>query len=233
MSSYRVLCPHAGAIWTQALQLWDDYAQGTYTTWAYAVAPTGGMFGYKITVGLPAGGTDDYTLVDLSVRDGYQQAVSYLMQLPGWRAQLNKPYPDTLPDGHGALGKFQDLLRNFRRQIWLTHCSASPAHSIDGVGDSAFGLNMYTSTDVMQRGLLLVTDTIEFAYGTMDADTLVAYPTDGIGMETGSVVGGSSGGSVDLTPVVDALEDIATMDVEYQANNGGAVWSMRGKVRVP
>jgi hypothetical protein len=56
-------------------------------------------------------------------------------------------------------------------------------------------------------------------------------PCNGALVEPAAAVSGG-GGSVDLDPLVAAVEDLAMVDYSFSLNNGASVFNMRGKVRV-
>ena len=220
-----------GAVWQSCMALWDQYASGSFTAWAYARNNIDPMKGEKITVGLPAGGTDTYTYLDPTSRTGERQSLLYLMQAPGWRSPLTKCYPNPLPDASAMPGAFQSGPRNLRRDMVLNWCVTSPdASTNDGFGP-VFGINGEYYLDVYVDELCVATDVIGVYYGTPTISGMQGYPSDFVGSGIVVMPSAGGGGSVDLTGVIAAINNVATTDVTYTANNGGAVWSMRGMVR--
>jgi hypothetical protein len=232
MATTTTLCPTMGALWLQVLALWDQYATGTFTSWSFATHNVSGFYGKAITVGLSGGGTDVHQLVALDCPTSGVVPLAYALSCPGWRNPPPNVYPDTLPDGGSCVTKYS-VGPVALRTNWLSNvCGATIGVVDNDFAGPAFGVSNTIFYFDVSFGLQIMVDATGVMHGTLAADGLLAYPGDYVGSSV-PVAGGGGGGSVDLGPVVDALEDIATMDVEYQANNGGTVWSMRGKVRAP
>jgi len=233
MADHITVVSGPGAVWASAMALWDAFATGTYTSWAYARNNVDPMKGEKITVGLPAGGTDTFTFLDPTCRNGERQSLLYLMNTPGWRMPLTKCYANPLPSGASMTDAYHDGPRNLRREMVNNWTGVSPDGSTNDVTDTEFGITGQYYCDVYVDHLAVATDAYGVYFGTPTYDGMQGYPSDFVGGTTMVVPSaGGGGGSIDLTPVVAALEDIATRDVDYTFNNGSAIFSMQGKVAV-
>jgi hypothetical protein len=109
----------------------------------------------------------------------------------------------------------------------LTAQSASNSVSVGITVTATIASTVYTVQLLAHADILILTTGTVTATVTNSAEAnLSDEPVPG---STTSY--GGSGGTVDTDAIVAALNDIALIDVEYTANNGGAIWSMRGKVR--
>lgn len=233
MSTTTTLVPTVGALWQLALSLWDQYATGVYTTWAGAYYSASGYRGVAITVGLPAGGTDIHRILALETDDGNTQTITSLANSPGWNATLSSVYPDTLPDSTSCVTSYHLGPVALRITIWNDFCNCTTGPQTADFAGPSFGVENAIWHFAISFGLSWVLDATGVMHGALTATSLEAYPTDYIAQRTPvAVVSGGGGGSIDLTPVVTALNDIATMDADYTANNGGAIWTMRGRVKM-
>lgn len=214
--------------------LWDGFASGTYTSWAYSLTSDSGFRAATITVGLSGGGTDVYTYIAMIEGSTGPVPITYLTQSPGWRSTLNKVYPNTLPSGATCAAAYRSGPWNLRENIWSTWAGATVQQPTDGEADTVWGVTTHAYWAAYSTGLALVVDATQVIHGTLTVDAMTAYPTDTVGATTPvAVVVGGGGGSVDLTPVVDAINSLAEKEVDWTANQGGSVWSVYSRVVVP
>jgi len=230
MADHITLVSGPGAVWLSCMALWDTFATGGFTSWAYARNNIDPFKGEKITVGLSGGGTDTYTFLDPTCRNGERQSLLYLVNAPGWRTPLTKVYANPLPSGASMPDAYHDGPRNLRREMVSNWTGISPDGSANDVTDTELGITGQYYCDVYVDHLNVATDTYGVYFGTPTYDGMQGYPSDFVGGTTMVVPSAGGGGSVDLAPVVAVLQDIATQDVNYQTNNGGAIWSARGKI---
>lgn len=232
MASTKTAVPNAAAIFLSAVQLWQEFASGTYTSWSWVSAPDSGHIGIKVTVGLSGGGTDDHTFISLADYLGEAAPVSYPMQLPGWRMAPVGPYPATLPSGDNCVASF-GAVRSLKQTLYELVTGAGLDHQYNTDTAAVYGITLHFWVWVHLHDLGVTVDSVGVLYGTATIDGLAGVPTDVIGADQSPVTlaQSGSGGSIDLTPVVAALEDIATREIDYSANQGGEVWSLVGKVR--
>lgn len=233
MADKRSLQPTIGAAWLRVLSFFEDFAAGTYTTFAATNYSESGMRSFQITLGLPGGGTDVWQVIIGNMGDGTNPSPSDVLNSPGFRNMSQVVFPLTLPSGDDVRTIFNAQLGNLRDIFFIAFCGVSHGGSTDTDTGLAMGIDCHYWCRTYYGHMNVVTDVPGVMYGTFTGDEFAGMSTNFVGGETIAAAGGGGGGGVDLTPVVDALEDIATMDVEYQANNGGTVWSMRGKVRAP
>jgi hypothetical protein len=158
----------------------------------------------------------------------------HLAQQPGSRAQT-PILPLTVGDTQSR-EIWNDVIRPLRHDIIeeIGDCFQETTATVDE------NLNL---TGMRARIVNVVYTRLMYLF----VDTLICYTDDGSGSYSfagnipptdgqfsagaPTILAGGGGGSVDLAPVVAALQDIALMDVDYVANNGSTTWSMRGRVR--
>jgi hypothetical protein len=214
------------------MTIWDQYAQGTYTAFSWAYTSGGPYRQWTITVTNPDTSTDTYLLVGLDCEVSARPPLPYIVGSPGFRSPPPRAYPFLLPDGNQARYQYRDGMWNLRKDIINRYGGSSISGEDEDQTSGSYDVDTHYWFGAYKRsdGMVIV-DASGISYGTLDAGTTYAYPSDFVGSSMPVALSAGGGGAVDLTPVVDALNDIALIDVDYTANNGATIFSMRGKVR--
>lgn len=228
--------PNAGLVWSRASQ----------ALWAMAQVE-GRIFDWRIlTVGtrtvlqvdqIFSGNTNRISLFDQGKRAAEKYPLDYIFLLSGIKSG-----PVVLPKITGFARNVIDYGLPFMkamREAYLAEISGWTPTLIQNVD--------FTTDDPATRIAGAVWSVVKDNH--YQVDWLVVQAQDSTPVITGyvnstpeglglpalgpSAVVGGAGAEIDLAPIVAALNDIALIDVDYTANNGGAVWSMRGKVRTP
>lgn len=230
MATIKAGVPGVGAAWAYALNLWEQYVAGTYTTWAYTMASLNTGRAIKVTVGLVAGGTDVHWIQPFDSVTGETMTLQTIFDSPGWRTMPQQVLPNTTPDAIGVDIAYLNGPFALRKDICGTWGNATvvQAHnweiSLSDIGEQSIYVFI---TYRVNTSFFDVTGILWSNAGLFT--TIAAQATDLIG--AAPVFVQSSGGSVDLGPVVTALQDISMIDVDYTCNNGQNTVSVRGKVR--
>jgi hypothetical protein len=231
-------CATAGAAWSAVAALWSSYVPHEDWSWSYTFGT--GAFGptnfLKVTVAIVK--PDDtynynYIIVDTPIVSGGRGAgpVSYVISQPGW--STNAPPVLFTYGGRTSLDDYQTNVHPLKRDLVYacTNVAAATDWRFDG-GGGYIGEVEYKTWGMLYldfAGPVLALDQIMVdsnpEYPRIP-DASLANP-----LQLGRPGCPSGGGSVDLAPVVAALQEIALIDVDYTANNGGTIFSMRGKVR--
>lgn len=233
-TTYTEWHPHIGSVWQRSVALWESYIGNSAITWTQAVNTLNGHRCVQITLtGSPD--TTVYVLVDDSLRSTSTMRIIDVASSAGWRT-MPKVQPASQA-GRTTLTDFDAKLVALRRLIWpaWTNCALGSEASATAVPNNAPDeIDLFYFT--VRFDALFFLDQLTISLFT---ETTTSYFYNGQQVCDGATdprfntVGGSSGGStVDLTPVVDAIEDLALVDYSLSLNNGASVFSMRGKVRV-
>jgi hypothetical protein len=158
---------------------------------------------------------------------------TYPFLTPGWRTLIQTLLPATVPGGtatdiaytNGPWSLRQNLLVALTNGSWSS--GASNQRSLGDIGQLSSYFGIFRKNNLV---MLDITGILWAPSGALDV--LLGQPTDLEGNPTAFVSAGS-GGTPDMAPVVAALQDIALREVDGVFNQGGALWSMYGKVRVP
>jgi hypothetical protein len=182
----------------------------------------------NITLGsTPSNVVHEYVVPPIG--SGGQVPHDFILNSPGWQ-WMPLPMPATI----GA-SNTQVLWRNgpaaMRKAMLESWGGASDPGWTERSGTGDFGTNWaHFYSQFYNRGVVsldamliyLITNTGDFP-ATWSSESNGQCPVAPVPIISG-------GGSVDLSPVTTALNDIATRSVDYVANNGGAIFSMYGKV---
>ncbi len=230
--------PHAGAIWQRVLSIWVTYVPNE--TWAFTSTLS------AVTIG-----SQDVVLVTITVDDGtdvtnYNMAQADTPYISGsGRIPLeymgNRPgfadMPPVIQSQYGA----RDAYADFEATAWLAKKRMIVASTgFDYVGQTdAYNVNFFPSISARTfvaiynsgYGQWVSVQSISFNHNDPTYAPYEERPTYQPNMLAQSGVASSGGGSIDIAPVVAALNEIAMIDVTYSANNGATTFSMRGKVR--
>ncbi len=221
-----------GAAWTEALELWIDFANGVYTSWDYSLSILNSGFSIEVTVGLSGGGTDVHKIQPLDTNWNNFMPLSYVFSSPGWRTMPQVVLATTVPGGGAVDTAFTNGPWALRASILGSWCNVSDTHNVNDQYSAPEGAQTTVWRRIWKGGNLIFVDVIGIMWGSLTGlDDVAGQPTDFIGSAPPISISQGGGGSVDLGPVVTALQDIALMDVDYTANNGQNTISVRGKTR--
>lgn len=231
MATTVVWQPHAGACWLRAVELWRQATANNAQTPYWTVGSSNGHR-FLEAGNIASGVVSSETLVDMSCPDTEVYSFEYVQQLAGIRAM-----PVVFNKGGGAtelVQKYMDVVA-FARQAWMALITGWTTTLIAGYDFNTTLPPIRTIQQIwaVKKGIKVGTDWI-VAQGSTTT-VAAGNPTQAVSANTGQpslspamVV--SSGGVGDLTEIVEALNDIALRDVDYVANNGSTVFSMRGRV---
>jgi len=223
-----------GSVWQRCVALWSEYV--IQETWTFAFVFTSANVGHASLDGMEltiTGDTDTtvYTLLALdSVTVIGRFPLAYITSRPGWYTA-----PRALPNTVGARDVLVDADTNLwgmRNAIWgglaLNPLFATSSYTNNLVITGANN-KMWTGVADLQEGLAF-----DFVCITV-VDPASAYPFyEGITPSSSSPQAASvvSAGSVDLTPLVGPLTEIASKDVDFSINNGGSMFSIYSRVKM-
>lgn len=226
--------PSIGSVWLRALALWEEYSLNIWQSWEFERNSTGSYKAYNVIVTNLFGVESTFTLVAMDLDVLQTAPLTYVVNAPGFRQQLGTAHPTTLPDGDDAVTAFAVGPKVMRADIFDWYSGISAVHEVSGVTSTRYGVALSYFTAIYQSDLMVVVDSVGIVAGALEGDSMTGYPTDLIGPQTAVAVSGAGGvTAAQFQQLVDATEDVATREVSYTANQGGAVWSMVGKVRTP
>lgn len=230
----NILCPNVGAAWANVLGIWTNLITLSGISIATSLITNLGMRGIQIySVGAVDTNIYNNFCADIDAT-ATKVPMPYVLSAPGWRA-VPKTLPETSTSGNTKL-LFENILVPIRTQILTSWCGATQQALVTTTNTfpnvTGYALHQYEAryVCVMQSaldGYSLTTKT--------PAVTLInandAQTTDGLLCgQPGMVVGGTINEAV-LAPLVAAVEACALIDVDYSANNGGSIFSLRGRVK--
>jgi len=228
------LHPSIGSVWARGLFLWSLYATGVYIDWDHTFDGSGPCKAWDITVTNPDESEDTFTLVSLDLGVTDSTPVTWLASSPGFNATLNAAYPDILPDGSLATSAFSAMVWGWRQTIWSNVTGVTSDISSSDDSGARYGLiSTFFKTNYV-KNLVAVVDGTGIVHGTLGSQVYVGDPSDFIGQRPGAAApGGAGGGSVDLSPVVEAINEISDQETNFQCNQTGDIWSIKSRVRTP
>lgn len=229
------LHPNLGSVWNRAVNLWAQYVIDD--TWTFAFTNTSHNVGFATL-----------EVLQITINDGTDDNVYWLILNDTYTILPHKPplcitnqsgfysTPPILAATYGTRTTLADAdtnLKGMRELIWTTWTESgiNVAQSFNGLSNLT-GSSCTVWTRTVYSGMQMVADWNSCQVANLSSAIQIYNGNDlmsGAG-HAAILVAGPQPAPLDITPVVDALEDIASVDVTYTANNGGAVWSMRGKV---
>lgn len=225
--------PHVGQVWKRAVQLWEVYLQDATLAWSSSLTAVNSKMALTVTLAGPVD-TTIYRLSDVNHASGRVYGLDFIFTLPGMMYM-----PKVLEASYGARvtkTEFGNKISNLRASAIAQWTQGTQIQT----GTGSFNVFNPTgevtwSVQTYRLDFMVVQDAMNlFTVASTVTDTFPGgeNPTQGVSRQSVTLAGGSSAPQ-DNTAIVAALNDIAMIDVSYTANNGGAVWSMRGKVRSP
>lgn len=234
MANHIIECATVGAIWQNALILWDQFAMHGFASFAWAYTATSGYRAWTITVDLVGGGTDTYVLIGLDCETSARPPLPYIGNAPGFRSPPPRAYPSVLWNGSNAKGQYGSDMWPFRKDLWNKYGGSSSSGDDEDQTTGSYGCDTHVwFTHYKRSDGMLVLDATGITWGTVDATVTYSYPTDFVSASTPApLVLSGGGGSIDLTPLVDAVNEIANKDVQIDINQGAVVVSAVSAVEV-
>lgn len=225
--------PDVGQLWARVVALWEYYVQNTTSSWIVYYSAVSSC--RAATVIWTEGGDDLYhQLLDISLAGSGKRRVDDIISAPGFSTA-----PKTLLTSYGSHSPGTDWAGTlwFARNKIIENWS-NAEQLLDNQQSwtlAPMSGTSYIRTSVWRERNVALADTSTLTTwdGASGAE-IAGGQNPAFPGKTPSVpvIGGGGGGSVDLAPVVEALQDIALRDVDYQANNGSTVFTMRGRVNV-
>jgi hypothetical protein len=223
--------PDIGSVWARVVSLWTAYVVDITLSWTSATEIVNTHHSVIVTV-VGATDTNIYHVVDGAAPSIDAQQILFVQSRSGWLF-----FPGVLEPTYGGRTTSTDWVTNIqalREDMWSAWCSAA----LTSVSTLSYNLNGFGGVALIKYFVVQYDSTffIDWTVVTVKAQTSSEFYFQSRPVSTGQlapsqvVVGGSSA-AADLTPVVAALNDIALIDVDYQANNGGDIFSLRGRVR--
>lgn len=220
--------PSVGMAWKGAVDDFVSYVAGTVTSYASSLVT---VFPYKaLRIDMTSGSDTirhEYILAGIA---GTGQCPFWLvMQESGWR-YMPAPMPATFAGG-STQSNWNTLMVAVRQLLLVNLCSASNDGYTQESITGTLGMNAACWHGAYYRREVVAVDAmLIYVYSSaLEFNVLVGLVTDGLSTGQPVAVGGG-GGSFDDSNIVEALQDIATQSVDYTANNGSAIFSLRGKV---
>lgn len=226
--------PHAGAVWARAVALFSGSTPFADRTLTFSITT---IDGWRV---LNVGYTTPSTFVNVNLYDMYQSDAelynfSFIQTLPGIRNMPNTMAKET--SGINLLDKYINTVSTCR-QNWMAAITGWTYTYLLDTDWTVANPNVRARAVVwaIRKKLNFGTDWIA-AQASNDAVTpaglLNAVPSaQGQPATVPVAVVGGGGAEIDTAGIVEALNDIALRDVDYTANNGSAIFSMRGKVNI-
>ena len=224
----KYYCPDIGMAWKGAV---DDFVAYVATTYSAMVCTLTTEFPWiALRVDLTSGSdTVRHTYIVPNISSTHNIPFTCIIQTTGWR-YMPPPMPATFA-GNSTQAKWRTIMAALRKTILTTWGTSSNDGWTEESGSGSYSLNWaYWHGLFYNREVLAVDVQAIYIYSSpLEFDTLVGLPTDGLAEGQPIAIGGG-GGSVDVSGIVEGLQDIATRSVDYVANNGSAIFSMYGKV---
>lgn len=225
-------CGNVGRVWSNFVIHFNSYAISAGITALNVTLDT--STGYRdLQLDAVQGANNVIThLIDTAMPATERYRADYLQGLPGWMTMFGPTAP--VNSGKDFLVLFANTAIPTRELIWAQYTNATIQASglvswtIQPIGSAARN-SWRVWTDNPTSGMDWITAVAQLQQGTTGRWANSASPAEMGRSPSVPVTGG--GGELDTGAIVAALNDIALIDVDYTANNGGAVWSMRGKVR--
>lgn len=229
----NIIVPSIGIAWTLIVAQWSAWVQDDAKSVTFS---QGDLLGQRfVSISFSTGPTsvnNNYILADIKAASS-DVPIGYIATSPGWRAMpgiLNDVY-----GGNDTLESWRDQVLPARAQYWATLAGITApvwTHA-DHSGTVTGVTSRHSYAEVSQRLLSAMDAGLCTVVSSALAAGTVVEQGLGDGLMAGVVLPAmSAGGQQDLSGVIAALNDIALIDVDYTANNGGAIFSLRGKVRV-
>jgi len=232
-TTIKELHPHIGSVWARAVSLWSTWVADSTLTFAQTTGGDGSRRYVQITT---SDGTDTtvWKLVDDGTQASAQVPVPWVAGRPGWQTMPTMQLPTQA--GRTTLTEWRNKMAPLRNEIWENWCGAV-------LGDAVQQSN-YLSYEDFQSDIdyftvrfnpFIILDALSLITGTPTATTYYyngtphSYP---LATEVPTIYSAGGGGSVDLDPLVEAVQDLSFVDYTFSTNNGANMFSMRGKVRV-
>jgi hypothetical protein len=233
-TTYEEWHPHAGSVWSRFIGLWAAYVVDTTLTLTLSTPNVSSCKSIQFST-TNGTNTNVYQLVDGQANSSNLQELARTLSLPGCNT-----VPPVLELTYGARTTVDDWKANVRDFRWdqfvYNWCQPSQGSRRDDDWNTAFTSGkIYQSYKTLKFAQVAVIDSTCITLGPQTSTKYYynSQPTCNGGLvEPIIVAGAGGGGSVDLAPVVDAIEELALVDYSLSLNNGASVFSMRGKVRV-
>lgn len=227
-----------GSAWAGIVALWKEYVPHEDWAWSYewGVGEFGGTSFLKVKVKIAKPDTDYYysfIIVNTPVvtYPRGRESIRAVITSPGWSTCAGPVLPTY--GARNSLANYEANVHVIKRDLIYYACNINyeADHRLDGGGGYIGSVDFKTwatfyvdwSGPVVLVDQVMVDSTPEYPC-VPDAD--LANP-----LQVGIPGGSSGGGSVDLAPLVAAVEELALVDTDIEINNGAAMFSVRGKVR--
>lgn len=229
----RTVCANVGTAWAAFLNQWQTVLLAGVGTVSGVVVNDLGVKTMRVVRAHPP----DTNIWYFNCADILETAVNvpapYVLGSPNWRR-----VPTLVADAVGAYNTrqfFEDHARAVRRAVFTSWCGAT---FIDGTRDSSaftpmLGLLSYEYSDRYQLGPIMFTDAYSLQVTTTSTSFSLyggAQTTDGLLAGSPSITVANGLSAQDIETISQGLQDIATVDFDYTANNGRSIFSMRGRV---
>lgn len=229
----QIVCANVGAAWAAFLAQWEwALGQGVGTV-SGIVTTRLGLRALRLVRAHPPDTTIWYYCCADIQDTSAKVPLPYVLGSPGWRRMPNWVYT-----GYGiytTVTFFEDHAKAVRRSVMTDWCEAT---LIAGTRDdrtfaALSTLTMYQYSDRWQAGPIVMVD----GYSLETTSSSPGYSLNGYAQTTDGLLAGSpatilanglSQGQID--ELSSGLQDIATVDFDYTANNGRSIFSMRGRV---
>lgn len=225
--------PHLGSIWQRLVGLWSDWVTAELGTWATAITAVSSCTCVQATV---SNGTDTtvWNLVDGGRGTIDFQPPAYIASLPGWYATPPVLKEGTTPWHRPTL--FNSQLVSLRGNLWVDYDNGDVvSYTLLTKFLSNLSMKAYTYFAVARYRNQIIPDIISIQTGVQTSSEYLynSQPiTPDVPVSRLAVIGGGGGSTVDLAPLVAAVEDLSFVDQTFTINNGADMFTVRGRIRV-
>jgi len=220
-----------GPVWRRVVELWEAWLVDATKTWAFTANTTVNSRRAAIVTLTAGANVDVYQLVDYGQNATTRYPADFVQCQPGWNT-VTKAWAPTVA-GRTVATEWNGKLVAARKAIldnWTNASSSSYAERLESWNATLNGLVRvrYLGWIEQCRGGTDYTSLVTYeatASDTIPGDVNIAPPVQVTNVTT---IGGG-GGSTDIEPVVEALNDIAAQDYNISLNNGQTIFSVKGR----